>query len=437
MSNIRPICIQNSQMIDPAQQRNEICDVWLKNGVIAEIGENLETCEDTLCVDASDLVLAPGLIDLKVKTGEPGSEHREDLRSAGISAAAGGVTTMVIAPDTDPAIDDAALVEFISRSSQTKSIVNVLPAGALTKDLRGEQMAEIGLMSEAGAVLFSNGDHAIASAAIMRKVLAYSGAFNALVSCRPEEPTLAEGGVMHSGELSSRLGLSGIPIAAETINISRDIALAELTGGRLLIDQVSSSAGVALIREAKAKGLDVYASVSVHHLCLNELDVSGYRTFARLSPPLRSEADRLGLIAGIIDGSIDVIVSAHDPRPAEEKRLPFAESSAGACGLETLLSGVLSLVHNGNTDLITALRPLTSAPAELLGINCGTIKIGSPADLVLIDLYKPWVCDADKLLSKSKNTPFDERKMQGCAVATLVEGRTVYDANGWFIKEET
>ena len=432
MSDMRPICIQNAQMVDPASARDEICDVWLKDGLIAAIGNDLEPCSDTLCVDAGNLVLAPGLIDLKVKTGEPGSEHREDLKSASMAAAAGGVTTMVIAPDTDPVIDDAALVEFIARSSRTKSIVNVLPAGALTKELLGEQIAEIGLMAEAGAVLFSNGDQAIASAAVMRKALAYSGAFNALVSCRPEDPTLAANGVMHAGELSSRMGLGGIPIAAETIHIARDIALAELTGGRLLIEQISSAAGVDMVREAKAKGLDVSASVSVHHLCLNELDVGGYRTFARLSPPLRSEKDRLGLIAGVLDGSIDVIVSGHDPRPAEEKRLPFAESSAGACGLETLLSGALSLVHNANGDLITALRPLTSAPAELLGINAGKIAIGAPADLILIDLDKPWICDADKLLSKSKNTPFDGQRMQSRAVATLVRGRIVYDANSLF-----
>jgi dihydroorotase len=432
MTQNRPILIHNARIFDPASGRDEIGDVFIANGVIQEFAHDLDEPEDTQVVDAGGLMLAPGLIDLKVKTGEPGSEHRETLHSAGQAAAAGGVTTIVIAPDTDPVIDDAALVEFIARSSRSKSVVNVLPAGALTKNLDGQHMAEIGLMSEAGAVLFSNGDTTIASAAVMRKVLSYAGAFNALVSCRAEDATLVGSGVMHSGELASRLGLTGIPSAAETITIARDIALAELTGGQLLIDQLSTAAGVALVREAKHKGLDVSASVSVHHLTLNELDVGEYRTFARLSPPLRSEADRLGLIAGVLDGTIDAIVSGHDPRPAEEKRLPFAESSPGACGLETLLSGALSVVHNDGADLGAILGALTASPADLLGLPCGKIKPGTPADLILIDIEQPWVCDAGQLLSKSKNTPYDGRRMQGTTKATLVQGDVVFDPDKMF-----
>ena len=436
MDQALPILITGAKIIDPASGLDEELDVFIADGLIKEIAATIEPIPEAIIIDATDLLLCPGLIDLKVKTGEPGSEHRETLHSAGNSAAAGGITTMVIAPDTDPVIDDAALVEFIARSSRNKAIINVLPAGALTKGLLGKQMAEIGLMSEAGAVMFSNGDKAIDNADVMRKVLSYAGAFNALVSCRAEDTDLAGSGVMHSGELSSRLGLKGIPTAAETIAISRDIALAELTGGRLLIDQISSAAGVDLVRKAKSKGLEVYASVSIHNLTLNELDVGDYRTFARLSPPLRSEEDRQGLIAGLIDGSIDVIVSAHDPRPAEEKRLPFAQSSAGACGLETLLSGALSLVHNDQVELNCILRAMTSNPADLLGLSAGKIKIGAPADIILIDSEKPWVCDADKLLSKSNNTPFDERRMQGLAVATLIAGNVVHDMDGIFRQEQ-
>lgn len=431
------VLICNARVIDPGTDLDEVLDVLIADGIIQQIGSGIEPPTNTLKVDATDLILAPGLIDLKVKTGEPGSEHRETLHSAGRAAAAGGVTTMVIAPDTDPVIDDAALVEFIARSSRTKSAVNVLPAGALTSGLIGKKMAEIGLMSEAGAVMFSNGDTSIASADVMRKALSYAGAFNALVSCRAEDVTLAGTGVMHSGELASRLGLKGIPSAAETINIARDIALAELTGGRLLVDQISCAASVILIREAKTRGLEVSASVSVHHLTLNELDVGEYRTFARISPPLRCEADRQALVGGLIDGTIDAIVSGHDPRPAEEKRLPFAESSPGACGLETLLSGALSLVHSDQIDLMTVLRALCFGPAELLGLASGRLRVGAPADLVLIDLDLPWICDAAQLLSKSKNTPFDGRRMQGKAKATLVSGVAVHDPDSIFSRGAT
>jgi len=426
----QPILIQNARTIDPASSLDEVMDVLLADGVIAQVGTDIEHPSHAQVIDATDLILAPGLIDLKVKTGEPGFEHRETLQSAGHAAAAGGVTTIVIAPDTQPVIDDAALVEYIRRSSRGTSLVNILPAGALTQGLHGEQIAEIGLMSEAGAVLFSNGDTGIPNADIMGKALSYAGAFNALVSCRPEDASLAGRGVMHSGELSSRLGLKGIPVAAETIAIARDIALAEYTGGRLLMDQVSSAAGIAMVRDAKAKGLEIYCTVSVHHLTLNELDVGEYRTFARLSPPLRAESDRQGLITALCDGTIDAIVSGHDPRPAEEKRLPFAESSAGACGLETLLSGALSLVHHGDAELSVVLGALTSGPADLLDLPAGRIAANAPADLILFDLEQPWVCDAGQLLSKSKNTPFDGRRMQGLTHATLVAGAVVFDREG-------
>ncbi len=432
MNTPRPIAIYKARLLDAQSNTNEVMDVVLQNGKISEIGHDLEPPENALHIDGGGLLLTPGIIDLRVKTGEPGFEYRETLQSAGRAAAAGGVTSMVIAPDTDPVIDDMALVEFIARSSQNKSVVNVLPCGGLTKGLAGVQMAEIGLMSEAGAVLFSNGDHTIASADMMRKLLSYAGAFDALVSSRCQEPSMSVNGAMHSGELSSRLGLPGIAVAAETIQISRDILLAEMTGGRLLIDQVSSGAGLELIRAAKAKGIDVSASVSVHHLTLNELDVGEYRSFAHLSPPLRSEDDRQALIGGVRDGSIDAIVSAHDPRPAEEKRLPFGESAPGACGLETILAGCLSLVHDESIDLMSVFRALTLGPADLLGLPAGRIAADAPADLILVDLDAPWVCDADQLLSKSKNTPFDGRRMQGRNMATLVGGHVVYDRNQMF-----
>lgn len=426
----QPILFRGARVVDPASRLDEHMDVFVANGRIAEMGHGLEEPEDSIAIDAHELMLAPGLIDLRVKTGEPGSEHRETLFSAGQAAAAGGVTTMVIAPDTDPVIDDAALVEFIARSSRTKAAVNVLPAGALTKGLAGEEIAEIGLMSEAGAVMFSNGERGIVSASVMQKALAYAGAFNALVCCRAEEHTLAAHGVMHSGELASRLGLRGIPVAAETIAIARDIALSEMTGGQLLIDQVSSAAGLALISAAKDRDLDVHCTVSANHLVLNEVDVGDYRTFARLSPPLRSEDDRRALVAGVVDGTVDAIVSAHDPRPAEEKRLPFAESSPGGCGLETLLAGALHSVHAGEAELLPVLASLTCNPADLIGSKAGRIQAGAPADLILFDPDRPWVCNSDLLLSRSKNTPFDGRRLQGMVDLTMVGGEVVFDRSG-------
>ncbi len=426
-SKANPVLITGGRVVDPASGRDEVTDVLIENGKISEMGTGLQS-KGAEKVDATGLTLAPGLIDVLVKTGEPGAEQRETLRSAGAAAAAGGVTTLVISPQSKPAIDDPAMVDFIMRRGRERAAVNIVAAGALTPGLSDTGLAEIGLMQEAGAVLFSNGDKAIGNAALMRNVLTYAKGMNALVSNRPIEPHLGANGVMNAGDFASRLGLGGIPAVAELIMVQRDIALAETCGARILIDQLSTGAALEVIRQAKARGVQVYCSVSVHHLTLNELDVGDYRTFARLSPPLRSEEDRKALVAGVIDGTIDAVVSGHDPRPAEEKRLPFAEASPGAVGLETLLGGALSLVHNGEASLMDVLRAVTAGPAQMLGFSAGQITPGAPADLVLFDLDKPWVCDANKLRSKSKNTPFDGRRMQGRAMMTFVQGHCVFEA---------
>ncbi len=420
-----PFVISGARVIDPSSGRDGIFDVLVKNGRIAAIDKTIAK-DSVERIDATGLVLAPGLVDVLVKTGEPGAEQRETLRSAGKAAAAGGVTTLVISPQAEPAIDDPAMVDFILRRGKKRAAVHIVPAGGLTKGLGGDTLAEIGLMGEAGAVLFSNGDQAIGNAALMRNILTYAKGMDALVSTRPIEPDLSANGVMNAGDYASRLGLKGLPAVAEQIMVERDIALCEACGGRLLVDQLSTGAALDVVRRAKRRGVRVSCTVSIHHLTLNELDVGDYRTFARLSPPLRAESDRLALVAGLADGTIDAVVSGHDPRPAEEKRLPFAESTPGAIGLETLLSGALSLVHNDEAGLLDVMRVLTAGPAQMLGMSCGTITVGASADLVVFDPDKPWVCDASKLRSKSKNTPYDGRRMQGRTVMTFVQGVRVH-----------
>ena len=418
--------ITGARVIDPESGHDGIADVRVENGVITDIG-HVET-DGADVIDASGLILSPGLIDMRVITGEPGAEHKETLASAGAAAAAGGVTSMVVMPQTDPVIDDMSLLAHLQESGMETSPVNVYCAGALTKGLAGQAMTEIGLMGEAGALFFSNGETPIADSRLMRRLLSYSSAFNALISHRAVDPYLSAGACAHESDFSSRLGLTGAPAASERIMVQRDAALAELTGGRLLVDLLSSEDGVTALRRAKDRDIDIAGSVSINHLALNELDIGEYRTFAKLDPPLREESDRAALIAGINDGAIDVIVSGHDPRGAGEKRLPFDQAAAGAVGLEILLAAGLTLVADEQLDLMAFIRALTINPAALLGLDCGRIAQGAPADLVLINPGKPWVCDADELLSGSKNTPFDGRRLQGKAMVTIVGGKIVFDA---------
>ena len=330
-------------------------------------------------------------------------------------------------PNTDPVIDDVALVDFILRRARDTALVNVHPMAATTKGLLGEEMTEIGLLREAGAIAFSNGKTSIANAKVMRNALAYAKDFGALIVHHLEDPWLAKDGVMNEGEVATRLGLRGIPAAAETIMLERDIRLVELTGGRYHAAQISCRASLDVIRAAKLMGLPVTCGVSINHLALNENDIGSYRTFFKMKPPLRSEADRRAMVEGIASGDIDVIVSAHDPRGAEGKRRPFAEAADGAVGLETLLGAALGLYHNGHVDLPQLLRVLTANPARLLGLGSGRLARGAPADLVLIDLDKPWTVEPERLRSKSKNTPFDGARLQGRAMLTIVAGRVVYD----------
>ncbi|MEX2318969.1 MAG: dihydroorotase, partial [Bauldia sp.] len=380
--------------------------------------------------DCKGAVVAPGLVDMRVFVGEPGAEHRETFASAGQAAAAGGVTSIVTMPDTDPVIDDVALVDFIARRARDEAEVRVFPAAALTKGLEGREITELGLLRGAGAVAFTDGRRSVTDAAVLRRALTYARDFEALVMHHPADPNLVGTGVMNEGEVATRLGLTGIPKEAEIVMVERDIRLAALTQGRYHAAQISCAESIDIVRRAKASGLAVTCAAAIAHATLNENDIGPYRTFFKMSPPLRHEDDRLAVVAAIADGTIDAIVSSHDPQDVDTKRHPFAEAADGAVGLETLLAAALRLVHNGDIDLLRAFRALSTRPAEILGLEVGRLAPGAPADLIVVDAGAPWVCDGDKLRSRSKNTPYEGARFQGHVLRTLVAGRTVYEYVG-------
>ena len=418
------LTITDIRIMDPASGRDEIGHVLIEDGKIAALGD-IPVRGDVL--DGHRLSCCPGLIDARVKAGEPGLENLETLESASRAALAGGVTQIVVQPQTVPVIDDLSLVDFILRKGDFLPI-DVHVAGALTKGLDGKTMTEIGLMSDAGAVYFASGPHPIENAQIMRRLMSYAATFNALISNSPVTPELSDGTCAHESDVSARLGLPSAPAVSERIMAERDMALAELTGGRLLLDLISSAETVESVRRGKERDIDVAASVSINHLAVNELDIGDYRTFAKLDPPLREERDRQALLRAVQDGTIDIIVSDHDPQSAGRKRLPYAEAATGAVGLELMLPVGLKLAAEGELDLMSYLRATTIAPAELLGLKGGTLAVGAPADLVIFSETEPWVLDSEKLLSRSKNTPFDDRRMTGRVRHTIKEGQIVYSA---------
>ncbi|MGA9795277.1 MAG: dihydroorotase [Rhizomicrobium sp.] len=424
------IVFANARLIDPASGLDAKGGLLVEDGKIADVGPRLfgdVDRKDPEVIDCHGRVLAPGLIDMRVFTGEPGSEHRETLESASRAAAAGGVTTMVVMPNTDPVIDEPSLVDFIQRRAHATARVNVLPMGALTHNLAGERMAEIGLMKQAGAVAFTDGDRTIANARVMRRALAYANTFGALVVGHAEDPELSSGAAMNEGEYATRLGIPSAPAMAETIIVERDIRLVELTGARYHFGQISFSASLDAIVEARRRGLPITCGVSAHHLALNELDVGSYYTFRKVKPPLRSEADRAAMAQGVAIGAIDVIVSSHDPQAPDTKRQTFAQAAFGTVGLETLLPVALGLYHDGRASLPQVLSTLTAAPARILGIKAGTLAKGAAADLLLLDPDEPFVVDETKLHSRAKNTAFEGRKFQGRAHMTFVAGECVFD----------
>lgn len=428
----RPLAFANARLVDPETSFDGPGALIVRDGVIAEVirdGKLTSPSDDLEVIDCRGAMLAPGLVDLRVKTGEPGAETKETLKSASRAAAAGGVTSIVVQPDTHPEVDDPSVVDFILRRARDIQGVHVYPAGAATKALKGEQIAEIGLMREAGCVYVTDVDRPIVDSKVFRRVLSYAKGFDTLVAHRPADPWLSKGAAATEGEFAGRLGLPSVPPIAERIMLERDLALVELTGARLLVDQLTTACALESLKRGRDKGLPVFASASINHLSFNELDIGDYRTFAKVDPPLRSEDDRQALIDALATGLIDIVVSAHAPAPAEDKRLPFDEATPGAVGLETLLPALLSLHHEGRLPLVDLMRTVTLAPARLIGLPAGRLAVGAPADLVLCDLGAPIVIDADKLTSKSKNSPFDGRRLQGRVLLTVVDGRIVHRAD--------
>jgi dihydroorotase len=421
----------NARLVDPATGYDGPGAVLIAGGVIIDVAHKPDLgalTPDVEVIDAGGALLIPGLVDIRVKTGEPGAEPKETLKSAALAAAAGGVTTMVVQPDTNPAIDEPAVVDFILRRARDIELVHVYPAGAATKGCQGQRMAEIGLMREAGCLYVTDADRPIVDSKVLRRVMSHAKAFGALVAHRPADPWLSAGAAASEGEFSARMGLPSVPAIAERIMLERDLALVELTGAPFIVDQVTTAGALESLARARSKGLPVTATTSINHLSFNEIDIGDYRTFCKLDPPLRSEDDRQAVIEAVASGLIQVIVSAHAPAPAEDKRLPYDEATPGAVGLQTLLPALLAFHHEGRIPLIDLIRAVTCAPADLLGLASGRIGRGAPADLVLCDLNAPVVIDADKLISKSKNSPFDGRRLQGRVLRTLVDGRTVYSA---------
>lgn len=423
------VVLEKARIIDPSRMLDEIGTVIVEDGRVKEAGAgalNQGFPEGATVKDCSGLTIMPGLVDAHVHVGEPGAEHRETIASASRAAAAGGVTSIVTMPDTDPVIDDVALVEFVLRSARDTALVNVHPAAAITKGLKGLEMTEFALLQGAGAVALTEGRRTIASALVMRRALTYARDFGAVISHETQDPDLASYGVMNEGLFASWLGLPGIPREAELITLERDLSLARLTGGAYHASKLSTAISAAAVSRAKADGADVTAGVSINNLALNEMDVGEYRTFFRLTPPLRAEEDRAAMVEALKSGAIDIIVSSHDPQDVDTKRLPFSEAAPGAIGLETLLAAALRLHHNGEVPLLRLVEALSTAPARRFGLDAGTLKPGASADLILVDLDAPWVVKEDDILSRSKNTCFEGALMQGKVLQTLVAGRTVF-----------
>ena len=427
------IIYKNARLLDPASGLDAKGAMLIENGRIAEVGPNVfidAVQEDVDVVDCGGKCLAPGLIDMRVTTGEPGNEHLETLATASQSAAAGGVTRIVCLPNTDPIVDDVALLEFVERRAAEVGLISVHSYAAATKRTRGEEMSEIGLLHQAGALGFTDGHKAIGNAMVMRRLLSYATVFGTLVIQHPELPELVGDGVMSEGETATRLGLAGIPREAEVMMIERDLRLVALTGGRYHASRVTTAATIAVIARAKADGLPVTCDTAPHYFALNEGAVTDYRTFAKVSPPLRTEDDRRAVLAGLADGTIDAIASDHTPRDQDSKRLPFNQAAHGVVGLETLLPVTLESVHNGSLPLLDALAALTARPAEILGLPAGRLRKGDPADLVVFDLDIAGRIDAAGFHGKCKNSPFDGKPIQGRVLKTVRRGQIVFDAHG-------
>ena len=424
----------NARLLDPATGALENGGVFVDDGIIMEVGAKVTRANvgsRTRVIDCGGDIVCPGLIDMSAFVGEPGATHRETMASASAAAAAGGVTTILARPDTNPPVDGAAAVDYLMRRARDTAKVHVLPCAALTRGLHGKEIAEIGLLREAGAVAFSNGPHSVASSQVMRRALTYARDFGALVIHTAEDPDLARAGVMNEGEFASRLGLPGVPAEAEAIMLGRDMRLVALTlgadanGARYHSALVTTRFSIDIIRRAKEAGLPVTCGTSINHVSLNETDVGDYRTFLKIAPPLRAEEERLALVDALASGLIDVLVSDHNPQDVEAKRVPFSEAEYGAVGLETMLAAGLRLVKAEKLTLHRLLNAMTTRPAQILGLPQGRLAKGAPADLIRFDPDEPFVVDAARLRSRSKNTPLDDARLEGVVKTTMVAGRVV------------
>ncbi|MCR9272939.1 MULTISPECIES: dihydroorotase [Mameliella] len=428
--------IHNARLIDPEAGEITPGALLIESGKITEIltqgtdfegmfrARNIQPDR----VDAGNAFLAPGIVDIGVKVCEPGERHKESYGSAGQAAAAGGVTTMVTRPDTQPCIDTPETLEFIRRRAIEETPVNVLPMAALTKGRQGREMTEFGFLLDAGAVAFTDCNNVVRDTKVLSRAMTYARSLNALVVGHPQDPGLSQGAAATSGKFASLRGLPSVSPMAERMGLDRDIALVEMTGVRYHADKITTTRALPALERAKANGFDVTAGVSIHHLTLNEMDVADYRTFFKVTPPLRSEEDRQAVVEAVRTGLIDIIGSYHSPQDEESKRLPFEGAASGAVGLETMLPVLLRLYHGGELDLPTLFRALSLNPAKRLGLDCGRIAAGAPADLVMFDADKPIVLDRFKLRSKSKNTPFDGARLQGRVLGTWVGGTRVFEA---------
>ena len=420
----------NARIIDPSQGIDEIGGLIVDaNGKIKAVGkkvnkENIPTKSEK--IDLKSKVLIPGIVDMKVFVGEPGFEYKENFRSLSNAALSGGVTSVVSMPNTSPAIDNVSMVDFILRRGRDKSVINIFPAATLTRNMEGKLMTEFGLLSKKGIIGFTDATKTIQNSEIMSRIMNYASDLDVLVMQHPEDQELSKGRCISEGEISTRLGLQGIPDIAEKIIIERDLSLLGEYPCRYHISQLSSAKSVEVIKKYKKEGIKFSAGVSINNLSLNENDIGDFKTFMKVSPPLRKEDDRKALIKGIKDGYIDVIVSDHKPEDEESKRLPFAQAAEGSIGIETLLSLALELYHNQSLPLKKIIETITCNPARILKINKGNLKKGSDADLCIFDLNEPWKVDVSKLKSKSKNAAIENRKLQGKVLMTYLKGESVF-----------
>ncbi|MEO4041133.1 dihydroorotase [Hoeflea sp. CAU 1731] len=416
----------NGRIVDPSQGMDVIGAVLIENDRIAAIGSEIAIPEDAEKVDCTGRAITPGLVDARVFIGEPGAEHRETIASASAAAAAGGVTSLIMMPDTSPVIDDVALVEFVLRTAREQSMVRIYPSAALTKGLDGKELTEFGLLKKAGAVVLTNGRRMVSNALVMRRAMTYARDFDLVVALETQDEALAADGVMNEGLFASWLGLPGIPREAEIITLERDLRIAGLTGARYHAAKISTPDSIEAIRQARRRGAKITCGISINHLSLNENDIGEYRTFFKLSPPLRAEDDRRAMVQALADGDIDIIVSSHDPQDVDTKRLPFSDAAEGAAGLETLLPAALRLHHNGDVPLTRLIDALSTRPAQIFGLPGGSLEPGRKADIAVIDLDAPWVLAKDDLRSRSKNTPFEDARFLGRVTATMVSGKFVF-----------